>query len=60
MGVERAEGWELGRRVGVWQRVGGGVVFCSFTKPGILLPRAAPAPFQKKMWHFPAWNDVVR
>lgn len=39
---------------------GGGVVFCSFTKPGILLPRAAPAPFQKKMWHFPAWNDVVR
>lgn len=25
MGVERAEGWELGRRVGVWQRVGGGL-----------------------------------
>lgn len=36
------------------------VALCSWTKRGILLPAAIPAPFQKKLWYFSAWDDVDR
>lgn len=48
MGVERAEGWELGRRVGVWQRVGGGCV--------LLLHKARHSAAQSRSCSLPEEN----